>query len=267
MIHVTLTMLIDRFDSSAVRGSDVIDWCCPVPTFGDVERARVATMGINPSNREFVDQLGAELDGGARRFQTLNSLNLESWADADSSHLRQIIQSCQLYFLRNPYNRWFNILDGLLSGIHSSFYTQPSNACHLDLVPYTTARKWMELSSTQKADLLDVSRDTLAVLLRDSPVRTLILNGKTVVTRFEKLAEINLLSREVPGWSLARRKGADVVGVSYVGQVTKLAGIDLGRSISVLGFNHNLQSSFGVTTSLLRAIRDWVAQRVGDIGK
>ena len=181
--------------------------------------------------------------------------------------MRQIIQSYRLYFLRNPYNRWFKVLDGVLSGIPASFYSQQSSACHLDLVPYATARKWVELTSSQKADLLDVSRDTLAVLLRDSPVRTLILNGKTVVTRFEELADVNLLGREVPGWSLPRRKSASVVGVSYVGEVTKLAGMDLGRSISVLGFNHNLQSSFGVTSSLLRGIRDWVSERVGDISK
>ena len=100
MMHVTLTMLIDRFESSAVRGSDVIDWCCPVPTFGDVEKAHVATMGINPSNREFVDQLGAELDGSARRFETLNSLNLESWGrcrlvpfETDNSILPAILSS------------------------------------------------------------------------------------------------------------------------------------------------------------------------------
>lgn len=31
------------------------------------------------------------------------------------------------------------------------------------------------------------------------------------------------------------------------------------RDILVLGYSHNIQSSFGVTTEVIGAIRDWVA--------
>ena len=259
MLNTTLTTLINRLDSKAVSGTDVIDWCCPVPSFGDISKSKVATVGINPSNREFVDQLGDELVGKARRFHTLNSLSLDSWADVDFRHLRYIIESCTMYFLRNPYDRWFKVLDQVVWGTNTSFYTERASACHLDIIPYATARKWTELPSKQKSKLLGVNSDTLGILLRDSPIRILILNGRTVLTKFEELSGLNLDARKMPSWSLSRKSGPDVVGVSYTGFVSELAGIDLGRGILVLGFNHNLQSSYGMTTSVLRAIRTWVA--------
>jgi hypothetical protein len=38
-----------------------------------------------------------------------------------------------------------------------------------------------------------------------------------------------------------------------------MAGIDLGRPVLVLGYNHNIQSSFGVTAKVKCAIRKWFA--------
>ena len=43
--------------------------------------------------------------------------------------------------------------------------------------------------------------------------------------------------------------------------IDTLAGYQLGRDLLVLGFNHNLQSSYGVTTTALAAIREWVARQ------
>ena len=72
--------------------------------------AQVATVGINPSNLEFMDEAGNELQGAARRFHTLTSLGLQSWGEADSRHLETIAHSCSAYFDRNPYDRWFKRL-------------------------------------------------------------------------------------------------------------------------------------------------------------
>ena len=62
----------------ALVKANVIPWSSPVISFGDLSRARVATLGLNPSNREFVDDAGIELDGPSRRFPTLRSLKLDS---------------------------------------------------------------------------------------------------------------------------------------------------------------------------------------------
>jgi hypothetical protein len=263
-MHTTLTTLIDRLDSPAISGTDVIRWGCPVPAFGDLSSSRVATLGLNPSNREFVDELGDELQGPFRRFHTLKSLGLASWLEVDARHLRLILESCRTYFLGNPYDRWFKKLDPVVSGAKASFYGTSCGACHLDLIPYATKRKWTELTARQQSSLLAVAADTLGLLLRDSPVRILILNGRSVVERFQDIAGICLERQQMPAWSLPRQPKPDITGIAYRGVVDTLSGIRLPHEILVLGYNHNLQGSFGVTTEVIHAIRGWIAQAVDE---
>jgi len=171
-----------------------------------------------------------------------------------------ILESCRAYFLGNPYDRWFRRLDQVVSGTKASFYDASYGACHLDLIPYATASKWTELTRQQRSLLLAVAGDTLGLLLRDSPVRILILNGSSVVQHFQDIANVRLEKQEMPTWSLPREAKPNVTGVSYIGIVDTLSGIVLGHKILILGFNHNLQSSFGVTTEAIYAIRSWIAQ-------
>jgi hypothetical protein len=74
-------------DSPALVDTNVIKWGAPVPSFGDLSSSFVATVGLNPSNREFVDDSGQELCDSERRFHTLHSLGLSSWSDVDARHL------------------------------------------------------------------------------------------------------------------------------------------------------------------------------------
>jgi hypothetical protein len=261
-MHSALTTLIDRLDSSAISGTDVIRWGCPVPSFGDLSNATVATLGLNPSNREFVDEVGDELQGRYRRFHTLKSLGLVSWSDVDARHLRLILDSCRTYFFGNPYDRWFKRLDRVVSGARASFYDESHVACHLDLIPYATERKWTDLTAGQRSSLLAIAADTLGLLLRDSPVRTLILNGKSVVEQFQDIAGITLQREPMSAWSLAREQNRDVAGFAYSGVVDTLSGVSLPNEILVLGYNHNLQSSYGVTNGAIYAIRDWITEAV-----
>lgn len=263
-LHGALTSLIDRLDDSIASSLDVIQWGCPVLSFGDLSVARVATMGLNPSNREFVDESGNELEGAARRFHTLNSLRLSHWGDADARHLKLILESCSEYFLGNPYDTWFKKLDQVVQGAEASFYDPLRTACHLDLIPYATSRKWTELTTAQRSALLEIAADTLGQLLRESPVRVLILNGQTVVDQFQEIAGISLDKQLMSGWTLPRSLGRDVSGYGYSGKVNTISDIALAHEVLILGYNHNLQSSFGVTNGAIKAIRDWISRTVNE---
>ena len=251
-----------RMDECAAGEAGVIPWGSPVPAFGNLPQASVATLGLNPSNREFVDEQGEELQEGDRRFHTLRSLRLESWSEANSQHLERILTACCNYFLGNPYDRWFRRLDGILTGTGTSYYDSDSPACHLDVIPYATIEKWTNLTPTQRAALLTLSHDTLGLLLRSSPVRVLILNGQSVVAYFQEVTDIVLDRYLMPEWSLPRKSGQDVEGVAYHGFVDVVAGYQLRQELLVLGYNHNLQSSFGVTSAVIGRIRRWIATAV-----
>ncbi len=259
-MHVALSTLVDRLACAGLSGANVIPWSCPVPSFGDVSSARVATVGINPSNREFVDRFGMELDGPSRRFHTLGSLGLACWSDAEAWHVRQIWDSCQRYFLRNPYDVWFKQLDHILGETTTSYYGASARACHLDLIPYATNCKWTNLSCIQRSRLFSVAGDSLALLLRESHIRMLVLNGSSVVAHFQRLTNTRLDKQSMGDWVLPRKSTPSVAGVAYKGIIRSVAGIKLKRELLVVGFNHNIQSSFGVTREVRISIRRWIGQ-------
>lgn len=260
-----LATLVKCVNYQALLGTNVIPWSCPVLCFGDLSNSRVATLGLNPSNREFVDGEGNELDGPLRRFHTLKSLGLTRWTDADVRHLQSIIESSAAYFHRNPYDGWFKKLDRIISGTKASYYDVSARACHLDLIPYATASKWTALTRYQRASLMSAAGDTLGLLLRDSPVRLLVLNGNSVVMQFQEIAGTLLKKRAMRDWSLPRGASSGVTGFAYKGVIRYLSGIRLEREILVLGFNHNIQSSFGVTTRVTTAIQRWIARAATEV--
>jgi hypothetical protein len=250
--------VVERLDS--IAGAPILDWGCPVPFFGQLSTARIATVGINPSSREFVDEQGTELTGADRRLPSLTSLGIRHWGQADSAHLRRILDACTNYFLRNPYDRWFKVLEYVLSNTGATYYGLSASACHLDLVPFATSSKWGVLPGSERRALLDASCDLMGLYLRDSQVELLVLNGRSVVQSFERTAEVRLETRPIPDTSLPRSSGRHVDGVAYFGTVEVVGGIDLSRRIKVIGYNHNVQSSFGVTAHVLNQIRAWVGE-------
>jgi hypothetical protein len=244
--------------------SNILEYGAPVPSFGDPDSATVATLGLNPSCFEFINRDGAELDGEIRRFPTLGSLGITSWEQASDVHLSSIASSCSTYFKRNPYDSWFGQLDALLRAANFSYYGD-SGACHFDLVPYATICKWSDLSVRERKLLIDLSGTTLAELIEQSAVRALILNGASVVSEFEKLVGNQLPKIQMDEWTLPRKSGQGVRGYAVSGRVHAIAGKPLSRPLLVIGFNHNIQSSFGVTSRVRNAIAHWIGRELKDL--
>lgn len=223
----------------------------------------MATLGLNPSNREFVDQAGNELAEKNRRFHTLDSLGLRSWSKVRQCHIEMIADSCRNYFDGNPYDAWFKRLDEIIVKSGISYYGKPHEiACHLDLIPFATSAKWMRLSSAQKLELLGLSGDSLGCLLKGAKIKVLVLNGASVVRGFEQLSGAKLRETRRPSWSLCRNSSRCVLGYSYKGWVKSIGKISLERELLILGFNHNIQSSFGVTKEVKSEISEWVAKEI-----
>lgn len=259
-MNLELSRLVERLDNPSFGQLKIIDWGSPILSFGNVTTARIATVGLNPSNREFVDKAGSELNGAERRFHSLGSLGLQNWKDVKQEHLSAILTLCYEYFDRNPYDGWFKKLDYIISGTKMSYYFPSSRACHLDLIPYATSCKWTELSSEQKGLLLKMSSDVLGMLLNDSSIELIILNGKTVVDNLERISNVTFKKELMEKWTLPRKGKPGILGYGYSGEISKLGGVEIKRKIKVLGYNHNIQSSFGVTKNVQLEIRNWVTE-------
>jgi len=256
-IHCNLAQILGKVDTDKLN---IIPWGSPIPYFGDLSKSEIATIGLNPSNKEFVDSLSMELQGNSRRFHTLSSLGINEWTDVSREQVKLISNTCDNYFHLNPYDSWFGALERLIVKTGYSYYNSLfDTACHLDLVPFATQKKWAELTISQRNSLFEISAGNLANMLLNSPVRIIILNGKTVVDTFEAMSNTTLTKKEMPNWTLPRKNGKGVKGYSYNGTISQISNIKLGRTIFVLGFNHNIQSSFGVTTSVKESIANWIS--------
>lgn len=255
-----LQRLTEHLASGIPALHGAIPWASPVPMFGALSRSRVATLGLNPSNLEFVNRQGEQLDQGDRRFHSLKSLGLSRWGDAQPRHIKSIWNLCESYFQRNPYDGWFRRLDRILGGLGVSYYDEFQPACHLDLVPYATANKWSVLTRSQREELGAIGAVSLVQLLRASEIRVLVLNGMTVVREFSNLLDIPLMAKEKSAWVLPNSRGG-VKGYAYELRISDIRGKSLGREVIILGFNHNLQSSFGVTNLVITRIARWISER------
>lgn len=100
---------------------------------------------------------------------------------------------------------------------------------------------------------------TLGHLINDSPIGILVLNGRSVVNQFEEMSGVQLKRQLMPEWALRRGISLKVQGYSYDGTIHSLGGVEFGRAVRVLGYNHNIQSSFGVTNIVRASIRRWIA--------
>lgn len=253
--------LVRMLASGSLEDLGAIPWASPVMMFGRLGTSRVATLGLNPSNLEFVDARGTPLRDPLHRFETLSTLQLDSWTGAAKEHIERVWSACDMYFSRRPYDRWFKPLDRVVNGLNVSYYDAWSPACHLDLVPFATGQKWSSLATDVKQGLLELGTETLVRSIATSPICVLVLNGAMVVRAFERVLREPLEAISMPAWTLRRDGTSPVQGYAYRGMVTELGGMDLGRELLVLGFNHNIQSSFGVTREAVTSISEWIAKQ------
>lgn len=249
---------LKKITKPSVLASDVIPWSSPVPFFGKAQNASIATVGINPSNREFMDQFGRELTGPERRFSTLGSLGLDRWSDAKDRDLEELLDGCCNYFHKRPYELWFNKLETIASQTRASYYAESNPLCHLDLVPYATSEKWASLDGKKKKALLEATNDLLLRVIESSNIELLILNGRSVAEVTSRSLGIDLDSTHIAKFDLMRTTSTNVIGIGYTGLITKIRNRKINRKIRVLGFNHNIQSSFGITTSVIKNISNWI---------
>ena len=96
-------------------------------------------------------------------------------------------------------------------------------------------------------------------------IEILILNGRSVIERFKENSNTSFTKKYEPEWDLRRSDSPDIKGVGYTGICSKIHNTSLSRSIFVIGYNHNIQSSFGVTSEAKIAIQDWITKEAEGI--
>jgi hypothetical protein len=227
-------------------GLPVVPGSTPVIAFGDARKAWVATLGWNPSKLEFIDKKGKELAGPYRRLETLTSLALHDLSVAPPDVILKVFPGCNAYFQRAPYRRWFNVLEELLQSISASYYD--GTACHLDFVQWSTDPVWRDLQRTHRDRLIEADLAFLRQQLVHESIRLLLLNGSGIAREFSKPLAVPLAGSHVQG----RQPG-------------KLFAGRMAQGTQVIGWNLNLQSSFGVSNEYIASVSRAIARRCADV--
>lgn len=229
---------------------EVVEGSTPVVAFGDWRVAEVATLGINPSGREFLEN-GTLLMGATRRLATLASLGATSLEALTDEQVEHVVADCVAYFDagRNPYRRWFDPLDELVGrATGASYYDR--TACHLDLVQWATDPVWGRIGLPERRQrLLEDGVPHLVAQLHHGNVRTVLLNGRQVIAQVRAvgLAELS----DVGALTLGQRRCGLVSGS--------------GEGVRFLGWSTNLQSSFGVTKDFRASLGAWLHETLSDL--
>lgn len=213
-----LPFQLTRIQRPYPSGGYVLQDSTAVITNGSPDTARVATLGINPSN-------GAFDHGGLRR---LSSFGLTSPADLSDDQAREVAHSCYTYFSNssNPH-AWFTAMDTCaLTPIGVSYFD--GTACHLNLTPWATDPVWSKLAPTVRQTLLDADRSFLLEQLTHHAFDVVVINGAQVLAMFEREFTELSVAGEIP-------RGA---GGRYVVKTGRWA------DTTVIGWSLNVPNSF-----------------------
>jgi hypothetical protein len=158
--------------------SGVIPGSTPVVSFGDFTRARIVTLSINPSSKEFLK--GRKLrPASEKRLVDLEVLGIGPQQDISDSNAEKVWEGCRNYFKAqgNPYS-WFDDLEAILNYANHSYFN--GTASHIDLVQSATFPAWASLSPKIKEELLREDYEFFKYQTAVSSIETILINGRQV---------------------------------------------------------------------------------------
>lgn len=159
-------------------GLSITQKSTPIPFFGNLESAKVCTISLNPSDREFLDSKGSLLN--KKRLYDRDLLKKEDDESLTEADAKKVVDGCEKYFENNPYRLWFNKMDYFLKSFESTYSYYSKTAVALDLAQWATTPKWSSLSEYVRSELLSKGIPFLKDILEYKKFDFIFLNGKTV---------------------------------------------------------------------------------------
>jgi hypothetical protein len=174
--------LVERI-LKAPNSESIIPGSTPVISFGDFTKAKIATVGINPSSKEF--RSGNKLLAlGKKRLVDKQSLGLTTSQILTTEHAGKVWDGCKNYFsaLGNPYS-WFDPLEKLLMEIGFSY--KNGTSCHIDVVQWATFPAWGALDPVLRGKLISDDYDFFKYQVGSPNLKALLVNGATSKSQLE----------------------------------------------------------------------------------
>lgn len=216
----------------------------PVISFGNFERARIGTLGINPSSNEFYskDKLFAP---DKKRLVDLESLEITSHKQITEGKAQEVLEGCYNYFNTRPL-KWFDDFERLLNA--KSFSYRDGSASHIDLVQWCTIPVWRDIPSFERRRLLEFDRDFFHWQIENNDMQVIILGGRQVLNEVQAIpgTKLDLVSKH-HYFSKNRKVSYDIYKMDdFKGR--KL----VGWSVNLQTMRASIEEKTGVTSNLQR---------------
>ena len=234
MASFALKAYIDqRLRRAPLSDCGVVPDTPPIISFGNFQAARIASVGINPSHREFSHGYVKCGFGGL--------------ADAPASVLREILEDQYSYFQRPAYP-WFKRIGMMVEACGGSY--ADGSAASLDIVQWATKPVWGKLNMAQKRRLLNSDVPFLGEQLRNESIEILLVNGRAVMDVLQAFLPLKL------------ERAGTISGLPGTPSIadTKLYAGNLFEKVRVVAWNVNLQGTPGVLDSNVGKIARRVAR-------
>lgn len=228
----------------------IVGQSIPIPFFGNIETARVATISLNPSNLEFVTRNhGPLLSVGDKRFADRRVLGAADGDTLVDTQVAAAYDSLINYFSNRPYTRWFDMLDKYAGRLFGASYYD-GTMVNLDIYPWATQDKWSELRATDKRAAMR-EYGLLKEILSAGIFDYIYINGKGVKEQLEEYFGRGLTINEVP-----------VVGTKYPSTYERVLYIGtLPGGTKLIGASCYIQNSYE-TDDFLTELHDIMAQNL-----
>ena len=157
----------------------IVERSVPVPFFGNIETAHVATISINPSNCEFVDEEQHLFCTPQKRFVDRDELGINDIDLLNDMQANLVYESMLNYFKnKNSYKKWFDMLQKRLGSILGGSYYD-GTMVNFDIYPWATEKKWKDISAKQKSNAMQRYTLLKDILLKKD-FKYVYINGITV---------------------------------------------------------------------------------------
>lgn len=165
--------LLEKISEPLPTSVKIVEGSIPIVFFGNVEKAEIATLSLNPSNVEFEHN-------GVRRFVDRKQLGVSDNQKLNREQAESVYQSLLLFFKVNPYKAWFNPMNKLFQSKGYEYYND--KIVHLDISPWATSQKWDSLSREEREIIIDTT--IIENVIEKRGIKKLFINGKTAFNVF-----------------------------------------------------------------------------------
>lgn len=165
----------------------VVPQSVPIVFFGNIEKAEIATLSLNPSNIEF------ENFYGYKRLTDRDDLRVDDNTPLTKDQAEAVYSSCLNYFHLNPYRKWFDPINEIFKVNDYEYYNE--RIVHLDISPWATSEKYSKLASFEKDLITDIS--IIQKVLDYGKIKKLFINGRGASEVFQRYTKILLMNEKV----------------------------------------------------------------------